>query len=302
MNESKIPFFALVFITALAIAGYILYEKQTATPANPAVDTTTPPIQEIKGESVTATSTPPIISSATTSEFSKSNTSLHLKINRENIIWFTNYERVKAHLAPLTPSAELNTSSSRKNDDMFSYQYFNHTRSGNPPVGFDRFIDDQNYSFIKIGENLAMGDFGTSAEIVNAWMKSPAHKKNILDSTYREIGVTATKGVMNGKEVYLITQHFGNPRSSCPSINSATKEAIDTLKKSIADLQKTINDKQREVTHSDYALDPHYDTLISEYNSFVDAYNISIKKMAALVAQYNKQVQAFDRCVQGKGV
>ena len=301
MNESKSSLFFVFLVTALVVAGYILYTKQTTTPSSPISDQVLTPVQEVKGESVSATATPQITKSTDNTEFSKKNSILHTKINRENIVWFTNYERAKANLPPLTASAQLNTSSSRKNDDMFTHQYFNHTRAGNPPVGFDSFIDDQSYSFIKIGENLAMGDFSSSAEIVNAWMKSPAHKKNILDPIYRDIGVTATFGTMNGKEVYLITQHFGDPRSSCPSINATTKEAIDTLKKQITELQATINEKQQEVTHSDNALDPHYDSLIAEYNSFVQTYNSAIKQMTSLVTAYNKQVQSFDRCVQGKG-
>jgi uncharacterized protein YkwD len=39
---------------------------------------------------------------------------------------------------------------------MFKYQYFDHTRPHNG-LGFDNFIDNQNYDFIKIGENLALG-------------------------------------------------------------------------------------------------------------------------------------------------
>jgi uncharacterized protein YkwD len=301
MNESKSALFFIFLLTALVVAGYILYTKQTTTPLSPVADPVVNPGQEVKGESVNATTTAQVPSTSNGSEFTKKNALLRTKINRENIIWFTNYERAKVNLPPLTASAQLNNSSSRKNDDMFVHQYFNHTRSGNPPVGFDQFIDDQNYSFIKIGENLAMGDFSSSAEIVNAWMKSPTHKKNILDAIYHDIGVTATLGTMNGKEVYLITQHFGDPRSSCPSINATTKEAIDTLKKHITELQVTINDKQQEVTRSNHTLDPHYDSLIEEYNSFVTLYNNAIKQMASLVTTYNKQVQSFDRCVQGKG-
>ncbi|MEI8223737.1 MAG: CAP domain-containing protein [bacterium] len=301
MNESKSALFFVFLVTALIVAGYILYTKQTATPSSIVSDPIVNTGQEVKGESVNSTNTAAITKTVTGSEFTKKNASLRTKINRENIIWFTNYERAKVNLPPLTASAQLNTSSSRKNDDMFVHQYFNHTRAANPPIGFDRFIDDQNYTFIKIGENLAMGDFSSSAEIVNAWMKSPAHKKNILDPIYRDIGVTATLGTMNGKEVYLITQHFGDPRSSCPSINATTKEAIDALKNHITELQTTINEKQQEVTRSNHTLDPHYDSLIEEYNSFVTLYNNAIKQMASLVSTYNKQVQSFDRCVQGKG-
>ena len=128
---------------------------------------------------------------------------------------------------------------------MLVHQYFEHTRKDGASVGFDTFIDNQGYSFIKIGENLAMGDFSTSAEVVNAWMKSSAHKKNILDTTYKDIGTTVSRGAMNGKSVLLITQHFGNPRSSCPAISQSTKNSVDTFKQQIIALQATINEAQK---------------------------------------------------------
>ncbi|PTL56318.1 CAP domain-containing protein [Paraconexibacter algicola] len=48
-----------------------------------------------------------------------------------------------------------------------------------------------------VGENLAWGTgrISTPARIVKAWMASPGHKRNILDRSYREIGVGVVLGV-----------------------------------------------------------------------------------------------------------
>jgi uncharacterized protein YkwD len=302
MNKKKSIIFTLLFITAFITAGYILYSNQeVVTPNSPEEVSLDPTPLEIKGETINAptkkTNREVIISST---EYVKKNAPNHINLTRENILWFTNYERVKAGLTPLLMNKALTFSSSKKNDDMIQYQYFNHTRKTNPPIGFDSFIDNEKYDFIKIGENLAMGDFSTSPEVVTAWMKSPNHKKNILDPLYSEIGIAVTLGTMNGKEVILITQHFGDPRNSCPTVNDSTREAIDILKSKIQIIQERINTEQKKITTTNQTFNASYSAIIDEYNVLVNTYNKSIGDMAELVGFYNKQVRLFDNCIKGK--
>lgn len=51
-----------------------------------------------------------------------------------------------------------------------------------------------------IGENLAWGagSAGSPARIVAAWMRSPGHRRNILDPTFREIGIGVAAGAPRG--------------------------------------------------------------------------------------------------------
>ena len=51
-----------------------------------------------------------------------------------------------------------------------------------------------------IGENLAWGagSAGTPAKIVGAWMRSPGHRRNILDGSFREIGIGVAAGAPRG--------------------------------------------------------------------------------------------------------
>jgi uncharacterized protein YkwD len=44
-----------------------------------------------------------------------------------------------------------------------------------------------------VGENVAYG-FPTGRAVVNAWMRSPGHRANILRARYRVIGIAARKG------------------------------------------------------------------------------------------------------------
>src|SRR3954447_1921160 len=47
-----------------------------------------------------------------------------------------------------------------------------------------------------VGENIAWGswDYATPASIVQSWMHSPPHRANILNRTFREIGIGVSRG------------------------------------------------------------------------------------------------------------
>lgn len=208
----------------------------------------------------------------------------HLEFNVQNIIWYTNYYRSLDNIAPLKVSKKLSASSTAKNENMIHDNYFDHK---NPKTGqvFDWFITSQHYDYIKTGENLASGDFRTSYEVVNAWMKSPSHRKNLLDPSYTEIGIAIQSTKRKGQDILLVTQHFGKPRTSCPTIDQSIKTSISNLESTIKNLkQDTLN------------MPPDTDT----YKTLVSTYNKSVSRMGDLVSTYNKQIQAFDSCVKGK--
>ncbi len=224
----------------------------------------------------------------------------HLELTRSNVVWFTNYYRVKQGLKPLTEVGALDRSAAAKGSDMLKYQYFDHTRPGST-TSFDSFIDQQHYDFIKIGENIAMGDFSTSKGVVDAWIKSPPHKRNIMDSLYTEIGVSVVTGNYKGTSGQVfITQHFGDPRANCPIVNDDIKTRIDSLKKILASLKKNVTEKQASIGSEPVTTDPTYDNLVNEYNVLVKSYNELQGQIQSLVSSYNKQVQSFDRCISGK--
>jgi uncharacterized protein YkwD len=71
---------------------------------------------------------------------------------------------------------------------------------------------DASYS---IGENIAFGtgELSTPREIVVAWMRSPGHRRNILDRSYRETGMgvvpAAPPSSAEGQPGGTYTQEFG---------------------------------------------------------------------------------------------
>ena len=74
---------------------------------------------------------------------------------------------------------------------MNNNHYFSHT---SPTYGspFDM-MRDFGVSYKSAGENIAMGQT-TAEQVVDAWMNSEGHRKNILNANYTHIGVGFSKG------------------------------------------------------------------------------------------------------------
>ncbi len=130
------------------------------------------------------------------------------QITPGKIIQLTNVERQKYNLKPLTDNSLLDEAARRKAADMFAFNYWAHkSPSGREPWDF---FQEVGYDYIYAGENLAR-DFSTSEAVVNAWMMSPAHKDNIVNGHYQEIGVAVVNGTLGGVETTLVVQLFGTP-------------------------------------------------------------------------------------------
>ena len=62
---------------------------------------------------------------------------------------------------------------------------FSHTRPSG--ASFSSALSESDVSYLRAGENIASGQKSAS-EVVNAWMNSPGHRANILNSNYSRIG------------------------------------------------------------------------------------------------------------------
>lgn len=97
----------------------------------------------------------------------------------------TNGERAVNGLGSLALNGQLNQAAQAKANDMAARDYWSHnTPEGTPPWVF---ITNAGYSYLTAGENLAYG-FDTSSSTVTAWMNSPEHRANILNTSYLEVG------------------------------------------------------------------------------------------------------------------
>jgi len=97
----------------------------------------------------------------------------------------TNNQRIANSLGGLALNSVLNQAAQAKANDMVARDYWSHnTPDGNTPWTF---FTAAGYQYQTAGENLAYG-FDTSAATVTAWMNSPGHRANILNTTYKEVG------------------------------------------------------------------------------------------------------------------
>jgi uncharacterized protein YkwD len=148
-------------------------------------------------------------------------------VTTENIENMVNAERTERGIAPLKVNQSLDNAATNKSVDMISRDYFDHYALGLTPWDF---IKVQNYDYLYAGENLAM-DFNTSEATVNAWMNSPAHRKNILNPDFQEMGVGVVKGEFtdsNGThETQMVTNMFATEK---PAIIKVFDNVIDRIK------------------------------------------------------------------------
>ncbi|MCJ8008140.1 CAP domain-containing protein [Lederbergia wuyishanensis] len=104
----------------------------------------------------------------------------------QQVIDLTNAERRKQGLPDLQADTQLSGVAQKKSEDMQQKHYFSHT---SPTYGspFDM-MRDFGVTYKSAGENIAQGQ-QTPQEVVQAWMNSEGHRKNILSKDFTHIGV-----------------------------------------------------------------------------------------------------------------
>lgn len=143
-------------------------------------------------------------------------------ISPQQIIELTNSQRLNAKVGIVRENKQLDLAAEQKVNDMFANNYWAHiSPKGTEPWYF---ISQAGYKYQHAGENLAR-DFSSPKDVVKAWMASPTHKKNLLDSRYKDIGIAVKDGYINGVETTIVVQMFGVP----PSSKSVGKIAADSI-------------------------------------------------------------------------
>ena len=131
------------------------------------------------------------------------------------IVDITNEERDDGNLGVLTRNELLDHAATLKAQHMAKNGDFAHES----PDGITpwHWFDEVGYNYVYAGENLAVR-FTDSSEVVDAWMKSPTHRANILNGTYVEIGVGTAKGTYKGTPTVFVVQLFGTRRADMPVV------------------------------------------------------------------------------------
>lgn len=216
-------------------------------------------------------------------------------LSRSGVFFWTNEQRKTNGLASLKSSSILDEAASAKLNDMFEHQYFAHVSPAGLGVG--DWVGDQRYEFITIGENLALGNYKDDQALVQAWMDSPGHRANILNTKYREIGIAAGRGMFEGRQTWLAVQIFGLPLAACPVVDGALYAKIQEQKTKLDAEATTLDTWYEELRKPASRKDPEYSQKAQDYNAAAEAYNKAVAEMKAMVEEYNAQIKEQQACL-----
>ncbi len=127
-------------------------------------------------------------------------------ITAQKVVQLVNRERLSQGINALVENIALNKAAQDKANDMIKNDYFAHTSpSGVSPWYW---IEKNGYNYKYAGENLAI-NFTSVDNQHEAWMASQTHRKNILNPSYKEIGVAVAEGKVDGNISTITVQLFG---------------------------------------------------------------------------------------------
>ncbi|MEV7188873.1 CAP domain-containing protein [Kitasatospora sp. NPDC093102] len=122
----------------------------------------------------------------------------------QKVVDLVNVERAKAGCGPVSAEPRLASAAQSHSDDMADRNFFDHAS----PEGYhaDHRIEAAGYSWSTWGENIARGQKDPAA-VMSSWMNSPGHRANILNCSFKQLGV----GVRTGTNGPWWTQVFAAP-------------------------------------------------------------------------------------------
>ena len=146
---------------------------------------------------------------------------------RAAVLCIVNAERTARGLPAVRHQDELELAAQRHSDDMVARDYFEHVAPDGSSPG-DR-IEAAGYDWWAYGENIAVG-FRTPRAVMEGWMRSPGHCRNVLGPNFTQLGVgVATVAATIGGGVGTWTQDFGRPAGvPAPSTDTGPQDACST--------------------------------------------------------------------------
>ncbi|MFJ8048349.1 CAP domain-containing protein [Streptomyces luteogriseus] len=121
------------------------------------------------------------------------------------VLALVNKERAAAGCSPVTANDRLTRAADDYSDVMASSGVMSHT--GPDGSTMTTRVEAAGYQWSTLGENIAQGQ-ADAASVMKSWMNSPGHRANILNCSFKELGV----GVHFGDGGPWWTQDFGTGR------------------------------------------------------------------------------------------
>jgi uncharacterized protein YkwD len=133
----------------------------------------------------------------------------NLELVRDAVLCLHNRERARHGLPRLRENPKLRRAAKRHSANMVAERYFDHTSPG----GSTMVSRIRRTGYVRrarswaLGENIAWGSgrLASAAQIHRSWMNSPGHRANILQRSFREIGI----GIETGLPVRLSAAQSG---------------------------------------------------------------------------------------------
>ncbi|XKT74151.1 MAG: CAP domain-containing protein [Patescibacteria group bacterium UBA2163] len=147
------------------------------------------------------------------------------------LVDLTNADRIDEGLHGLSVNEKLTHAAALKAQHMAQNGYFAHES----PEGFSawHWLNEAAYDFSYAGENLAVF-YGNSEDVARAWMNSPQHRANILNTQFTEIGIATAEGVYQGRPTTFVVQMFGTPQAEPVVPATVAQEPVPTVSEPVA--------------------------------------------------------------------
>lgn len=143
------------------------------------------------------------------------------------IIEEINPVRISYGFSQLRPNEKLSQAAQLKAEDMLARNYFSHTGpEGESPWVW---LEQVGYQYAAAGENLAI-DVNDPAVLKDAWLVSPLHAKNILNSYFTDIGIGIANGKIRERKTIVVVMFLGReitqPEKALAIFQETAKETI----------------------------------------------------------------------------
>jgi molybdopterin converting factor small subunit len=165
----------------------------------------------------------------------------------------TNKHRQTNNLAPLVLNPTLSQAADNKLKDMFARQYFDHDSPDG--IGPADIVDRVNYQYLRIGENLALGNYTDDIDLVQAWMDSPGHRANILSQGFTEIGIAAAPGQFDDRSTWLAVQTFALPANTCPQPDETIQQSFNKQQTALSQLADQLSTAKNDLQQRQERID-----------------------------------------------
>ena len=240
-------------------------------------------------------------------------------LSKEAVVSLTNNVRTRNGLGTLSENRLLDTVAEQRAKDMLEKQYFAHVS----PTGEQAsdLAQRTGYRYKIIAENIASGIFLTNQKIIDGWMQSPGHRKNILSPDVKEVGVSVMKGSLMGEDTWVSVQIFGLQslpvsEKSCAFPSQQLLNEIEAKKAELKGLQERVTRLREELDSEKGSIDldrmiaggdarRNYDlnVKITAYNAKSNWHNQSLAEMkgkevvlSSMVEEYNRMLQNYKDC------